>query len=112
MDLYDLGVDMMQDTVVQCDNCKGGFKIDLKMRRLKDAIEETYFTCPYCQYHYTSFFTDISVREKQRSIRQLWDKLHNTKDQNKIIHIQERIENEKAEIKVMMDDLKVKYHDV
>ncbi|OKP91863.1 hypothetical protein A3844_01750 [Paenibacillus helianthi] len=94
---------------VQCDNCKGGFHIDLQHRRLDDSVEETYFTCPYCQTEYPSFYTNTAVREKQRSINQLRERYNGLKNPEKRDSLQERIEREQVEVSVMMTELEMKY---
>lgn len=99
----------MNGMPVQCNNCKGGFHIIVQHRRLEDSIEETYFECPYCQQHYPSFYTDTAVRDKQRSISKLRDRLNALKDPTKRSALQERIEREQAEVSAMMADLK-KHH--
>lgn len=96
----------MNGMPVQCDNCKGGFHILVQQRRLEDSVEETYFECPYCQHHYPSFYTDTAIREKQRSISKLRDRFAALKDPVKRDALQERIEREQTEVKVMMDELK------
>lgn len=98
----------MNGMPVQCDNCKGGFHIFVQSRRLEDAVEETYFECPYCQKHYPSFYTDTAVREKQRSIAKLRDRFVALKDPVKRSALQERIEREQEEVSVMMAELKRK----
>ncbi|MEI2395604.1 hypothetical protein [Paenibacillus phytohabitans] len=100
---------MMEGMAVHCDNCKGGFHIDLQHRWLEDSVEETYFTCPYCQTEYSSFYTDTNVREKQRSISKLRERFTALKDPAKRDVLQERIEREQAEVKVMMAELKQKH---
>ncbi|OME18989.1 hypothetical protein BSK60_01530 [Paenibacillus odorifer] len=95
--------------LVQCDNCKGGFHIKNHQRRLEDSVEETYFACPYCLTEYPSFYTNTEVREKQRSINQLRDRLKGLKDPHKRSLLKERIEREQAEVGVMMAELKAKY---
>ncbi|KUP22396.1 hypothetical protein [Paenibacillus sp. DMB5] len=99
----------MNGMPVQCDNCKGGFHIFVQSRRLEDAVEETYFECPYCKQHYPSFYTNPAVREKQRSIGQLQDRLTTLKDPAKRAALQERIDREQAEVNAMMAVLKSKY---
>lgn len=99
----------MNGMPVKCDNCKGGFHIFVQHRRLEDSIEETYFECPYCQQHYPSFYTDTAVREKQRSIAKLRERFAALKDPAKRDVLQERIEREQAEVKAMMDELKLKF---
>lgn len=100
---------MMEGMAVHCDNCKGGFHIDLQQRRLEDAVEETYFSCPYCQTEYPSFYTDTVVREKQRSISKLRERLNTLKDPAKRSALQERIEREQADAKTMVAELKQKF---
>ncbi|WP_342422902.1 hypothetical protein [Paenibacillus sp. FSL E2-0178] len=102
----------MNGMPVKCDNCKGGFHIDLQQRRLENSVEETYFICPYCQTEYPSFYTDTAVREKQRSISKLRDRFAALKNHAKRDVLQERIEREQAEVKVLMDEMKLKYKPV
>jgi len=99
----------MNSMPVQCDNCKGGFHIELQQRRIEDSVEETYFACPYCLTEYSSFFTNTEVREKQRSISQLQERLMNLRDPAKRSEIQKRINREQLEVTAMMTELKLKY---
>jgi len=63
--------------LVKCDGTGGcgkefritGFNLD----KMSNDIEKTYFKCPYCNKEYIAFYTDKSIRKKQKKIRKLTD---------------------------------------
>lgn len=56
---------------VYCNECNTDFAIVPKKKKHGQGIQETYFTCPECSFHYTAFITDANVRKIQREVRQL-----------------------------------------
>lgn len=61
-----------QNPDVTCDECRNTFTIDsLAIEQLKDGIERTYFTCPHCQQDYTSYYTDLLVRQTLQKMKPL-----------------------------------------
>ena len=49
-----------------CDNCEKITVVEFKEKKHPNNIQETYFKCEYCFFHYTSFVTDAKVRKMQR----------------------------------------------
>ncbi|EQC1536939.1 hypothetical protein [Clostridium botulinum] len=82
-----------------CDKgCRKKFEIkEIKERKLKDGIIETYFKCPKCGKKYVCFYTDKAIRQLQAQLRSKWGKA-----------TREKIEELQAKVKVKMDNLKSK----
>ncbi len=57
---------MTKPLTALCNHCEKITDIDFKMKHHPNRIEETYFKCEHCYYHYTSFVTDGRVRKLQR----------------------------------------------
>ncbi|MDW0113773.1 hypothetical protein QT711_11295 [Sporosarcina saromensis] len=99
---------------VQCDECKKSF--DIKPRKKTHGVNliETYFKCPHCKMHYTSFVTDQEVRRRQREMKELNKELHAIASEmvagkasaEKYDDKLKEIETKKTELKKMMDSLK------
>lgn len=62
--------------LVTCnEGCKKQFEIkQLKERKLKDGVIETYFKCPKCGRKYICFYTDKEIRKLQAELRDKWSK--------------------------------------
>lgn len=84
---------------VVCDKCNKEFKIALKTRKLPEGIEEVYFTCSHCKTKYVSYYTDESIREKQREINNMYEE---------ISKITDKINKLKVKTKADMEELKKK----
>ena len=60
------------------DGCQKEFKItgfEIEKLESDDDIEKTYFHCPHCGKEYLCFYTDRSIREKQKKIRKMTNPL-------------------------------------
>lgn len=84
---------------VVCDKCNKEFKIVLKTRKLPLGVEEVYFKCTHCNEKYVSYYTDESIRKKQREINKMYEE---------IAKITDKINKTKAETKSDMEELKKK----
>ncbi|MBY6800133.1 transglycosylase [Clostridium botulinum] len=93
---------------VYCDKCNKDFEINAKEKKYKDGIVELYFKCPHCQERYTSFFTNKSIRQKQKKVRNLYEQHGKEVDEYKIIELLKQIDDLKAEIGNDMNKLKNK----
>jgi|SRR5690625_362035 len=93
---------------VQCDECHGHFKVNLKQKKHGNGVIETYFTCRHCDKHYTSFVTNARARRMQRTISKLYKSI-NIHDIESFQNKQREIEQEKQKLKQLMDELKNKY---
>lgn len=52
--------------------CGKEFKIkSLNSRRLKDDIDQIYFTCPHCKREYIAYYLDGKVKDLQAEQRKL-----------------------------------------
>ena len=58
---------------VTCNNgCGKEFKIkSLNSRRLKDDIDQVYFTCPHCKREYIAYYLSSKVKDLQAEQRKL-----------------------------------------
>ena len=57
---------MTKPVTALCDKCGKITDVEFKQKHHPNKIQETYFKCEYCYYHYTSFVTDTKVRKLQR----------------------------------------------
>lgn len=55
-----------QPLTAHCTKCDYITDIVFKEKKHPNNIQETYFKCEHCHYHYTSFVTDAKVRKMQR----------------------------------------------
>lgn len=62
---------MTEPLTALCDHCDKITDVEFKKAKHLNGIEETYFECEHCYYHYTSFVTDKWVRKKQRALKGL-----------------------------------------
>lgn len=77
---------------VQCDNCKGLFRIKLIEKPYSDNIIKTCFTCPHCNNEYLVHFTDEWCRQEQKEIKRLNDEMHRRR--SKLLNRMEQLANE------------------
>lgn len=95
--------------MIICDDCKNEFLIIPIEQNNENGIVETYFECPHCGKHYTSYFTDKVIRNKQKYINKLWKEYRNTgMDTNEADEVMKKINKTKVSIKILVDNLKVK----
>lgn len=57
--------------IVDCDKCRGRFKLKPKTEKMKDGIERVHFTCKHCKHNYTAYYTNNYIKEKQKEIKTL-----------------------------------------
>jgi|SRR5699024_6352823 len=57
---------MTKPLTALCDQCGYITDVVFKQRYHPNKIQETFFKCEHCYYHYTSFVTDARVRKTQR----------------------------------------------
>lgn len=91
---------------VVCDECNKKFEIEVKTRKLPLGIVETYFVCPHCKTKYVSFYTDESIREKQKKINKMWEEYRKLKNSDEVANMFNKIKKFQAEIKSDMEKLK------
>ncbi len=79
---------------VACNKgCGKEFKIKaLNSRRLKDDIDQLYFTCPHCKREYVTYYLNDKIREMQARQGKLMAKSK-----------RDEVEKMKQEIKAEMD---------
>jgi transcription elongation factor Elf1 len=70
---------MAEPIRAKCDG-EGGCGEDFFIKRftkdkLKDGIDKTYFNCPSCGKEYLCFYTNKSIRDKQKKIRKMTNPL-------------------------------------
>ncbi len=84
-----------------CDGdngCNKEFNLDkLDIEYLDDGIEKTYFKCPNCSKEFIAFYTDETIRNKQKKIRKL-------KDVNKIERLKKHIAIDVNALRERMED--------
>ncbi len=56
---------------VACNKgCGKEFKLaSLNSRRLKDDIDQVYFTCPHCKREYVAYYLNAKVKAQQRKLK-------------------------------------------
>lgn len=81
------------------EGCNEEFKIQLKEKKFKNGIIETYFECPSCGKKYICFFTDKDIRRLQSKLRNACSKVLVPEKENKKIQF---------EIETKMNKLKEK----
>ena len=94
--------------MVYCNKCKYDFEIKVRTRQIDKEIEEVFFNCPHCSERYTVYFTNDSIRKKQKLIRARHNELFKTKDKKKV---QKEINQMQTMLKNEMDNLKRKMLD-
>lgn len=101
----------MENVKATCDQCSKEFTVKVKLKKLRNHVEKTYFTCPQCEKVYTAFYTNISIRKQQAEVRKLYRKLQtlNAESLDKYEELLKVIENMQAEIKDGMNNLKHLY---
>lgn len=57
--------------IANCDECKKDFEVDIKVNKIKDDIEKTYFICPICKHEYAAYYTNAKIRKKQEEISKI-----------------------------------------
>lgn len=82
---------MTRPLTAMCDNCHKITDVSFKHTKHPNDIQEIYFKCEHCYYHYTSYVTDKKVRKMQRKKNSLaWDKR---------LEIQEQINQRMSQLK-------------
>ncbi len=61
--------------MVRCDYCEEEFEIFPLEKQHKKGVVETYFVCPHCNHHYTSFVTDEKIRTMQQRAKRMFESL-------------------------------------
>lgn len=62
---------MARPVIAMCDNCGKITYVVYHEEKHPNDIQETYFKCEHCCYHYTCFVTDTWVRNKHKEAAQL-----------------------------------------
>lgn len=97
--------------MIVCDICKKEFALKPITKKHIDGINEVYFKCPHCSEKYISYFTNKNIRIKQKNINKMWEIYRNTKTQEEVVEMVEKIDILKATIKAEMENLKKKMLD-
>ena len=61
-----VAIEVNRPVTAMCDNCHKITDVSFKHTKHPNDIQETYFKCEHCYYHYTSYVTDKKVRKMQR----------------------------------------------
>lgn len=71
---------------IQCDSCHKTFKVKkLKTKWIDNNVQRTYFTCPYCNKEYTSFYKDKRIRKNIKEIEKMQKRYDEIVKENKEI---------------------------
>ncbi|AEB77644.1 transglycosylase [Clostridium botulinum] len=91
---------------VKCDTCNKDFEIEIKTK-YQFGLEIQYFICPHCSRKYTYVVIDNYIRERQKEVQELRDKINKctkqkqvnklTKEQDKILRDMKRHSDELIE---------------
>lgn len=74
------------------ESCGKHFQITkFETKKHPRGIEETYFKCPHCFHHYTSFVTDSRVRKIQNMIKTMMDNTQTPVSKVKLESMQQEI---------------------
>lgn len=84
--------------LVECNNCKRDFETNIKIEEHENNVEEVYFDCPYCNERYLAYYTNRSIRDKQKDV----------KEEQKKLGSKSKIERMRADIEQDINNLKVK----
>lgn len=86
---------------VECNECGEQFIINERIRKHPNAIEETYFKCPHCNYEYTVLVTDPPLRKEIKEIKKLHERY--IRRRNKATARSEVLKSKLEADKVMQD---------
>lgn len=84
---------MTRPVTAICNECGKITDVQFKEKRHPNKIQETYFKCEHCFYHYTSFVTDAWVRKMHRKAKQL------RINRQPVAELQEEINNRMSQLK-------------
>lgn len=56
---------------ITCSQCKKGFEIKIRLKTVKEGVEEVSFRCPKCRKKYIAFYTNDEVKKLQKEIRDI-----------------------------------------
>lgn len=62
---------MTKPVTALCNECGKITDVAFKQKHHPNKIQETYFKCEHCYYHYTCFVTDAWVRKRQEQTAQM-----------------------------------------
>ena len=94
--------------MIICTACKKEFELKPSTKKYTGGIDEISFKCPYCKKKYIAYFIDKNIRIKQKNINKLWEKYRQASNQKEVAETLEEINVMKANIKILIDNLKVK----
>lgn len=59
--------------MVYCNECKANFEPKVRNRYIEKDIEEVFFNCPNpnCHERYTAYYTNNSIKKKQKQLNRL-----------------------------------------
>lgn len=86
---------MTKPITALCNHCEKITDVVFKVKYHPNKIQETYFKCEHCYYHYTSFVTDAKVRKLQRKKDNIKG-LHNAANR---LELQEEINERMSQLK-------------
>lgn len=95
--------------IVNCDECKKDFEVDVKVKKIKDDIENTYFICPTCEHEYVAYYTNAKIRKKQEEISKLVKKIKLNKDVGIGIELNKKYNKLNKNIKEEMRSLRNRF---
>lgn len=81
--------------LARCDHCGMMTTVNFKKKKHPHTMEETYFECDVCGYHYTCFVTDKKVRNMHKQAKML----RMQRKQKELDELQEKINKRMAMLK-------------
>lgn len=89
---------------VNCDTCNKNFEIEIKTS-YKFGLEIQYFVCPHCKAKYTYVVIDDYIRERQREVQELRDKIKKCTKQKQINKLTKQQDKILRDMKKHSDEL-------
>lgn len=86
---------MTQQVTALCNECGKITDVIYKEQIHPNNIQETYFKCEHCFYHYTCFVTDAWVRKTHKVAA----RLRETKQVSKLEKLQKQINERMSQLK-------------
>lgn len=95
--------------ITTCNRCQEDFDIKLEERLVKNNIYKVSFSCNHCNKEYISYYTNIVVRNKQKKINKIAEKIkeaNENADSKKYMKLLKEYKKCKKEIDEEMEKLK------
>lgn len=95
---------------VNCDECKKDFEMEVKVEKINNDVERTYFVCPNCSKEYTSVLTNERIRNEQTLMRKYVKEFENADSIGRKLLLSKKIKNLSEKIAKDIAWLKKKYN--